>query len=133
MGETIIVGVCTPCPNGTYNLVKNVQPSTQCVDCTQTEGILGCHSRYIKVKPKYWRRHSDTYTVLPCFAYFDEGCNGGYNTGDKSCRFNFEGPLCATCMEEFYNDGIQCISCSNTSSPFTVTIYALEGFSLQYF
>ena len=95
-GETIVVGTCVPCPNGTYSLSDTVDYSTKCTDCTQMEGVLSCHFKNIDVEVKYWRRHDDSQTILSCFSYFD-GCNGGYNTGNQSCKYGYAGPLCASC------------------------------------
>ncbi len=127
-GETIVVGSCVPCSTGTYSLSDAVDDSTKCIDCTQMEGVLSCHSENINVKVTYWRRHDYSQTVLSCFSYFD-GCNGGYSTGDQSCKYGYAGPLCASCTEGYYSNGIQCISCSDLTSHFTVAaiVYTCIG------
>jgi len=118
-GETIVVGTCVPCPTGTYSLSDTVDYSTKCIDCTQIKGVLSCHSKNIDVEGKYWRRHADSQTILSCFSYFD-GCNGGYNTGNQSCKYGYAGPLFASCIDGYYSNGIQCIACSDPTAHFTV-------------
>jgi hypothetical protein len=92
------------------------------------KGVLSCHSKNIDVERKYWRRHNDSHTVFSCFSYFD-GCNGGYNTGNQSCKYGYAGPLCASCIDGYYSNGIQCISCSNPTAHFTVAaiVYSCIG------
>jgi hypothetical protein len=127
-GESIIAGTCVPCPTGTYSLSDTVDNSTKCIDCTKMEGVLSCHSKNIDVEVKYWRRNNDSQTILSCFSYFD-GCNGGYNTGNQSCKYGYAGPLCASCIEGYYSNGIQCIACSDPTAHFTVAaiVYTCIG------
>lgn len=116
-GEIIVKGSCVPCSSGSYSLEKNINDQTECIDCTNIEGVQKCFSDSIYVKKKYWRRHEYSKAVIQCLSTID-GCNGGYSTGDASCRIGYRGPLCASCSDGYYNDGIQCITCSNTVKHF---------------
>ena len=118
VGEIIVTGTCEVCPAGSYSLIDNVQSDTTCKDCTKVVGVRSCRSNYIEIEPKYWRRYNNSETILPCLPYFN-GCNGGYEAGDKSCRHGYSGILCASCIDGYYSDGVQCIQCNNTAKHFT--------------
>jgi predicted outer membrane repeat protein len=117
-GEIIVTGTCDICPAGSYSLINDVQSDTACKDCSKVAGVRSCHSNYIEVESKYWRRYNNSETILSCLPYFD-GCNGGFETGDESCRHGYRGILCASCIDGYYSDGVQCIPCNNTSKHFT--------------
>ncbi len=117
-GETIVTGTCKVCPEGSYSLIDFIQSETICKDCTKVVGVRSCHSNFIDIESKYWRRHNYSETILSCLPYLN-GCNGGSKTGDKSCRHGYRGILCASCIDGYYSDGVQCIQCNNTAKHFT--------------
>jgi predicted outer membrane repeat protein len=117
-GEIIVSGTCEICPVGSSSLIDNVERDTICKDCTNVVGVRSCQSNYIEIESKYWRQYDNSETVLSCLPYLN-GCNGGFETGDKSCRHGYRGILCASCIDGYYSDGVQCIQCNNTAKHFT--------------
>jgi hypothetical protein len=46
----------------------------------------------------YWRSSRSTDTIFSCDGVSD-GCYGGYEAGDESCRDGYHGPLCGECKK----------------------------------
>jgi hypothetical protein len=119
-GEVIKDGECVACAEGTYNLESNITEETRCYECSGKTGVDSCETDMLNLHAGYWRRHSESYSVLECIGSI-EGCAGGYAVGDASCEVGYQGPLCGVCADGYYSNNGVCEVCSGSDPQYSTT------------
>lgn len=115
-GEYYSNGDCTVCPEGKFSLEPNEDLTVkECKYCP--ENADSCIGDDIKVRKGHWRINENSTSILECLR-ISEGCKGGWEAGDRSCKVGYEGPLCSVCSEEYYFNSATstCDSCEETSA-----------------
>ena len=108
-GEVLQAQECVLC---IYSYSLKFEMQDECDVCP--EEADECYSNEIILKEGYWRYSYDTDYIYEC----DKGansCAGGYGVGDYSCNEGYSGPMCDNCMEGYFEDGDECVSCDDTS------------------
>ncbi len=156
-------GICTECPNGSY------QPDygqAICVPCDSSEDTGGtvrntaasaceCRDGRYRASPSEstctvcaagMLCEDGTVTVLPGYwraspstfivvhcEFNQQACAGGSGGGDSLCHAGYHGPLCATCAAGFGEVGNNCIPCGNDGLNWFVVLAMLAGVSLMLY
>lgn len=83
----------------------------------------------VTLKDGYWRLHENSAKIFSCRL---NGCSGGNfsnSDSDDLCKVGYEGPVCAVCSENYYEDLLagSCLSCegSNVSVGFLAFLASL--------
>jgi hypothetical protein len=97
-------GNCCPCPEG-----------FECGDSDPKERFV----EKVRVTKGFYRTTESSQTPYDCsqFHKYGDHCEGEAN-GDKSCKQNSEGPLCALCKDNYFHrsDGdLGCMECTTKS------------------
>jgi len=114
-GEIISQGayiICQACAEGTYSLVSNVTLNTYCKYCGSYDQIMQCEKNVINLNQGNWRSSRVSDMVYNCEG-ISQGCDGGVQSGDQSCREGYHGTLCGSCAEGYYSANQYCLKCSN--------------------
>ncbi|KNC97092.1 uncharacterized protein SPPG_09473 [Spizellomyces punctatus DAOM BR117] len=123
--------VCTPCPDGTYNMHTNSTCKACPVGAVCKDGIS------VLTRQNYWRNPNETIIERAFYQCpFGGSCcqSSSGCASEAQCIDHFTGPLCGQCQPGLYSWSGKCVSCDNYSpGPLILLLLAYGAVVVAFF